>query len=40
MDSHLEAGYKVPPFDDSPLARERFLAGDVNTRFVHDVIGF
>jgi len=40
MDRHLEAGYELPPFHDLPLARERFLAGDVDTRFVHDVIGF
>ena len=80
VDSHLEAGYDVPPFYDSLLAKvicwgrdrdealsrmmralgemqvegvrttvpfhlellahERFRAGDVNTRFVHDVLGF
>ncbi|MEP7208493.1 MAG: acetyl-CoA carboxylase biotin carboxylase subunit [Casimicrobiaceae bacterium] len=80
VDSHLEAGYEVPPFYDSLLAKvicwgrdrdealrrmtraltemqvegvkttapfhllllahERFRAGDVNTRFVHDVLGF
>ena len=80
VDSHLEAGYEVPPFYDSLLAKvicwgrdrdealrrmtralnemviegvkttlpfhlqllahERFRAGDVNTRFVHDEMGF
>ncbi len=28
------------PFHLKLLAHDRFRAGDVNTRFVHDVLGF
>ena len=38
--TRVEGVKTTVPFHQQHLAHERFRAGDVNTRFVHDVLGF